>query len=404
MSDRDDGWRTILAASSALTTATLPVFLLGALSDAIRAELGLGDAAIGAAVTVMFVAAGLGAAPAGRVSERLGGPTALRIGVVVAGLATAAVGLLAHAWWQLALPLVAVGGAVGLVDTGTARAFTDHVPAGGHGLAFGVKEASVPAASLLAGLALPTVSAALGWRATFASTLVIVAIVLTVLPRGHVRARPRSRRAAAPVRARVASPAVVRFAVGAGLGTGAATAAATFLVPAATAHGWSPAAAGGLLSGASIASIFMRVAMGRRADLVSGVPVGTVAGMLAAGGAGAALLAAGDLTAVTVTGAVLLLGGGWGWTGLAFLTIVRARPDAPAAAAGIVLTGLSVGGATGPLAFGAVAGGWSYGVAWILTATALVLGAAIVLSTRGALRRPKDAARQADLRRSRQEP
>ncbi len=397
--------RTVLAGASALTTATLPVFLLGALSDPIRAELGLGETAIGAAVTVMFAAAGVAAAPAGRVSERLGGPRALRIGVTITGLATAAMGAFAQSWWQLALAMVAVGAAVGLVDTGAARAFADRVPPRRQGLAFGIKEASVPGASLLAGLALPTVAVMLGWRATFVSALGVAAVVWAVMPGGRVPSRqeasatpaaePRETQESAglgpprrtPPRRRVASAAVVRFAAGAGLGTGAATAAATFLVPASTALGLSVPAAGGVLSAASVASIAMRIVMGRRADTggTAGVPVRAVASMLAAGAVGAALLAVSGPPLVTLLGAVVLLGGGWGWTGLAFLTVVRARPDAPAAAAGIVLTGLSAGGALGPLAFGAIVTGSSYAVAWSAAAATLALGGATVFSTRRSL-------------------
>lgn len=398
-------WRTTTTSSLALTTAVLPVFLIGALSDAIRRDLGFGEAAIGAAVTVLFLSASIAAAPAGRVSERIGAGAALRIGVVVSGLATAAIGAFAQSWWHLVVPLVIVGAAIGLIDTGAARAFSDRVPLARQGSAFGIKEASVPAASLLAGLALPTIAAQVGWRGTFVAAIAIAAAVLVVLPRTRGRRRGGGPAAAplaevtapAPSRARgtvaaasgaVATPSMLRFSAAAGVGTGAATAAATFLVPASTARGLAPATAGVVLSVASVASIAVRLAVGRWADDATRVPTRAVGALLLVGAAGAALLALPTGAGLTAAAAVLVLGGGWGWTGLAFLAAVRARPDTPAAAAGVVLTGLGAGGALGPLAFGAIAGRGSYPAAWTVAALALAAASVVMFTVRLGLTPP----------------
>jgi predicted MFS family arabinose efflux permease len=413
-------WRTTLGVSSALTTAVLPVFLVGALSGPIRRDLGFDEAGIGAAVTVLFAASSLAAAPAGRVAERVGAATALRLGVVIAGLATATMGALAQTWWQLAAPLVVVGAAVGLVDTGGARAFADAVPRSSQGSAFGVKEASIPAASLLAGLALPTVGVQLGWRTTFVAGLAVAAVVLAALPGRAALAparppapspgRPPGTPAVAPASppaasasaagtsaaataaaaTAVASPSLVAFAVGAGLGTGAATAAATFLVPAGIARGLGPSTAGIVLSVASVASIAVRVLAGRWADDEDRLPGRAVGMLLAVGTLGALALVPRSGAVATALAGVLVLGGGWGWTGLAFLTAVRARPTAPAAAAGVVLTGLGAGGALGPLAFGALASRVSYAAAWTAAAAALGVAAAVTLRVHARLRPPPE--------------
>ncbi|MEX1178656.1 MAG: MFS transporter [Nitriliruptor sp.] len=372
--------RTTLTASGALTTAMLPTFLLGALSDQVRRDLGIDETAIGAAVTVLFVSVGLAAAPASRITERLGSALALRTGVVISGLATAAIGAFASAWWQLALPLAAVGIAVGLIDTGAARAFADGVASDRQGSAFGLKEASVPGASLLAGIALPTVGVMLGWRATFVAALAVAALVLVLLPRGGPAAAPPDRTTATgppppPTRIR-------RFAVGVGLGAGSVTAAATFLAPAITDRGLSTTAAGATLAVASLASIAARIAVGRWADRDDAPTVRAVTAMLLCGAAGAGILATAAPAPVAVLAAVALLGGGWGWTGLAFLSVVRSHPGAPAVAAGIVLTGLGIGGALGPPAFGALASRLSYPAAWSATALALLAASAVTASAR----------------------
>jgi predicted MFS family arabinose efflux permease len=355
-----------------LTTAVLPVFLLGALSDLIRRDLGIGATAIGATVTVLFLTSGVTAAPIGRLTERLGATTSLRTGIVLAGSATAAIGAVAQRWWHIAALVAVVGMSVSLVDTGAARAFADRIAPSRQGSAFGIKEASVPAASMLAGLALPTLATTLGWRATFVGALAIAVVVLLALPRrSPAPAEDAAQSASGPTAGAlpaVTDPATIRFAVGVGLGSGAATAAATFLVPALTAGGTSTTVAGVLLAVASLASIVVRLGVGRWADDLARGPARAVTVMIVIGAGGAIALAfpAGD--AVAALAAVTVLGGGWGWTGLAFLAVVRSRPGAPAAAAGMVLTGLGAGGALGPLAFGALAQAASYSAAWALAA------------------------------------
>jgi predicted MFS family arabinose efflux permease len=385
--------RVTVAVAAALTAAVLPVFLVGAASDAIRADLGLGETAIGAAVTVVFVSVGLTAATVGRLTERLGATAALRTGVLVSAGAAVLIGSFATSWWLLAAPLVLVGIAIGLVDTGGARAFADRLATDHQGAAFGIKEASVPSASLLAGLALPTLVVWLDWRASFLAAPAIALLVLVLLPRRPAPDPPAAHRETAwpdPATTReadavtspdpVARRRLLRFAVGVGLGSGAATAAATFLVPASTARGLSITGAGVLLVVASLASIGARIGLGRWADRDGAVPTRAVAACCIAGGVGVELLAAPVPAPVVALASVLLLGAGWGWTGLAFLAAVRARPDAPAVAAGTVLTGLGAGGAAGPIGFGALAGTWSYAVAWAAAATCLLAAGALAAS------------------------
>jgi predicted MFS family arabinose efflux permease len=413
--DASGGVRTTAAVAAALTTAALPVFLLGSSSDAVRADLGISETAIGGAITAMFVAVGVSANLVGRLTERIGATSALRLGVVGSVTATFAIGATATSWWHLLVPLLVAGVALGMIDTGGARAFADRVRAGRQGTAFGVKEASIPSASLLAGLALPTLAASFGWRASFLAAPALGVLVLVALPRrwptapasavdgatdasvGDTTDAPVGETTDAPVGgatgvgttgdAEAGPRSMLRFAVAVGLGAGAATAGATFLVPGTTVRGLSPAAAGALLVAASLASIVARIGLGRWADGPTAQPARAVTVCLAIGGSGAALLAAPTPTVLAAAGAVILLGAGWGWTGLAFLAAVRARPDAPAVAAGEVLTGLGVGGALGPLAFGSLAANLSYGAAWSATAVALL--AAGGLATTSLPRRPR---------------
>lgn len=377
----------MLSGSVALTTAVVPAFLAGALSARIGDDLGFGPGAAGAAVAAFFVGAGAFAVPTGHLTERIGPTRALRAGAAVSAASALAIAALASSWWQLTALLVVAGSAVGLVDTGAARAFGDAVPPTRHGIAFGAKEASVPAASLAAGLSIPVLAQQLGWRSAFVAGALLAPVVWALVPRLAADPPPASAGGAGDGRR---GP-LVLFAAGVALGCGAATAASTLLVPAVEDRGWEEGDAGLLLAGASCASIAVRLAAGSRGDRRPRSTWTMVASLLGIGAGGAVLLAATSAGPAGVIGAVAVIGGGWGWTGLAFQTAVRVGRDRPAAAAGIVLTGLSVGGAAGPAAFGAIASAASYSAAWATSAVALVLGAVAILVSKRRLESAAEA-------------
>lgn len=374
--------RTVLVGSAALTTAALPFFLLGALSVSIREDLGIAESAIGALGTMLFLAGAVFATPAGRLVDRVGASIGWRLGVSGTALASLAIGLVATRWWQFAAAMVVVGASMAMIDTSGARAFADRIRSGRQGTAFGIKEASIPAASMTAGVAIPTLAAHLGWRATFLAAVGFAVVVLLAVP---------SRRAMAGamhvqvVRGRIASVGTIRFAVGLALGTGAATAAAAFLVPTFVDRGLPQGQAGIVLAVASIGAITARVTVGRLADRPEIRPVVVLSVLLGTGALGAAVLVTPAPPVLAIAGAIVVIGAGWGWTGLAFLAVVRANPHAPGAAAGVVLAGLGSGGALGPLVFGILAERVAYTASWIFVAAGMALGCLVTLSARGAL-------------------
>jgi predicted MFS family arabinose efflux permease len=228
---------------------------------------------------------------------------------------------------------------------------------------------------MVAGAAVPLLGLTVGWRATFALGLLLAPVVWLVLPPQVGAGRPPG---AVPVGHRRPSRRVLLLiALGSAAGTGAATATASFLVPAATVAGLAAGTAGTLLAVGSLLSITARIVAGHLADGARRRELTVTAGMLAVGTAGPLLLAS-DLRTAAVVGGLVALGAGWGWTGLVFLSAVRADPAAPAAAAGIVLAGLSTGGALGPIAFGVVVSQVGYQVAWLLAALAMAIGAVAI--------------------------
>lgn len=366
--------RATVATAAALGAALVPVFLFGALSEQIRRDIAFDKAAIGIAVSVFFVVAAVGAPVGGWVTQRIGSRRSMLLGVALASTASFGIGLMATSWWSIVMLLALAGATVGLIDTGAAQTFTELVPTRRQGLAFGIKEGSIPAASMLAGSAVPLLALTAGWRSAFVATALLAPLISAVLlPRESTPRRGQHR--ASEHRARPCLLLRLLLAVGAGAGAGAGTATATYLVPAVTNAGLSPGAGGTLLAIGSASGIATRLLVGWRADQQHPTPqLPTVAILQAIGALGPILLA---LThpATAVAGSLLALGIGWGWPGLIYLVAVRADPTAPAAAAGTVLAGLSIGAATGPVLFGLAAATTDYSWAWVATTAALTLGA-----------------------------
>ncbi len=367
-----------MSSSLALTVAILPLFLFGALSGRIGDDLRFGPAATGAALAVFFVSGGLSAVPIGWVTGRLGAPTAMRVGVTISGASSIAIGWLAGSWFHVAGALAVAGLAIGFVDTAASAWFAAAVPTRRQGLAFGVKEASVPTASLLAGLSIPLLASDLGWRTVFVLSALLAPLVWVVVP---TRATPPPVVPVAVASAKRWGP-LVLFAMGIALGVGAATAAATFLVPGLEDRGWTADGAGFLLAVASISSMVVRLVFGGVSDRRPGALWPIVVAAMLLGATGPALLATGLEGPVPVIGAMLTLGLGWGWTGVAYHAVLVATRDRPALGAGIVLGGLSLGGASGPAIFGAISADASFAWAWTAAGGALAGGAVLTAVAR----------------------
>jgi MFS family permease len=369
--------------SSSLALAALPLFMVGGLAVQVKADLGLSEAGLGAAVTIGFVVGALSAPIGGRLADRIGPKTSIYVGSSLSIVSLAGLGLFTDSWPSMVAFLCLAGLAVAITDPGLAILVNRAIPESRQGLAFGVKEASIPAATLAAGIAVPAIALTVGWRWGFAIGLIPWLIVVTMLPslttdgprlvashqeEGSPKTPPRRR-------------ALLLAAIAAGFGTAAASGVGIFLTDSAVAMGSSPAAAGVLLAVGSLAGIVTRVGTGIMADRKGGPQFRLISVMLAIGAVTMALGGTGN-TWLLVLGTVGAFTGGWAWTGIFFLSLVRTFPERPGAVAGIGTAGLGVGNAAGPLLFGVVAQTSSYGVAWLAAGIVAAAGAALMALAR----------------------
>ena len=382
-------WRTVAAGSLSTVLASLPVFLLGGLAVLVRDELGFSEVQLGLAASAFFTVAALTAVAAGRVAAWTGAWAAT---VLAAGLSAAALVAMAVApTYAVLLLALALGGvANSLAQLGTNGMLAEVVPRHRQGLAFGVKQSAIPAATLLAGFGLPLVGLTLGWRVIFAAGGLLAVVYLLVAPRPARRAAPARGTAAGAGEVPVRPLAVM--AVAAALSAGAANGFAAFLVESAVAIGLTATAAGVLLGTGSAFGIAARVLVGWLADRRSGGYLTVITVMMAGGAVAMALFATGTPAAYYV-GTVLVFAFGWSWPGLLTFAVVRLNPAAPAVATGYTQTGVFAGGATGPLVFGLLVSTGGYVLAW--SAAALAMLAASVFMFLGRRMLLADLARRA---------
>jgi MFS family permease len=334
-------------------------------------------------VTIGFVVGATTAPVAGRLADQVGPKRSIYFGSSLSVASLVGLGLFTNGWGAMVGFLCLSGLAVALTDPGLAIVVGRAIPGRRQGLAFGVKEASIPAATLAAGLAVPAIALTVGWRWAFALGLLPWVFILLLLPR--LDTRPREDPAEVDSSQTLVDPprrqALLLAAVAAALGTTAASGVGIFLTDSAVSMGLTPANAGLLLATGSVGGIIARVGTGVMADRTGGPQFKLIALMLGVGSITIALGGTGNVW-LLILGTIGAFTGGWAWTGIFFLSLVKTHPRRPGAVAGIGAAGLGVGNAAGPLLFGLIAQSVSYGAAWLAAAVAAALGSVLMAMAR----------------------
>ncbi|MDF3300864.1 MFS transporter [Streptomyces tropicalis] len=247
--------------------------------------------------------------------------------------------------------------------------------------AFGLKQAAVPAAALLASGAVPLLAGPVGWRMVFIAAAVPcsmggVLLARTGLTDGPSVATDRGRDV--PLRrdaylVALSSAGFFGAMVGNGLGG--------FLVLGLTTGGASLSVASTVATAGAALNIVIRLAAGWLVGRMPRVAWRALTGLFIAGAAGTALLTQPDLTVIAV-GALLAYGGGWGWAGLLHYVIGLPYTGWEQRATAYSQMGVSLGAASGPLVCGLLFTAVSPIAAWWALTVAGTVAAACVLFAR----------------------
>ncbi|MGH9054467.1 MAG: MFS transporter [Acidimicrobiales bacterium] len=362
-----------------------PVFLVGTVAVQMRDSLHFGTGGLGAAVALYYLGAAASSVLFGHLVERVGGFLTMRaaaIGSAVTLLLTATV---VQDLSDLLPVMVAAGVASAAMQPAANQVLARRVAGTRQGLAFGVKQSAVPLAALLAGVAVPALALTVGWRWAFAAGAALAVGTAAVIPRStRTLAERRAERLARPPRAVRRGP-LVMMAVAFGLGVGAASALAAFLVSSAVASGIDRGDAGLLAAFGAAAALVSRIVTGSRADRRGRMHFRVVAAMLFVGAVGYAALAVAVGSGVAwlyVPVVVVVFAAGWGWNGLFNFVLVQTHPDHPARATAITQTGGRIGGVVVPFVFGQVASQVSYSWAWAFCALLAAMAGVVMLLAR----------------------
>lgn len=376
VSSRKHAATTLLQAVCATTLGVLPAYLLGALAVQIRADLHISPADIGVGAAILFGVTGILSRPLGLVVQKQGTTWGI---ICAAGLAMIA---LLGVGWAPSLPLLYIALAVGGVGNALAQpaanlGVSNVVSPGRLGLAFGIKQTAIPAATLLAGLAVPGIALVLGWR--WVLLIAAAGAMALVLWASLIRIEKHQLSTTYGSEADRGTPraGLVVITIGAGLAAAAATSLGIFVVDSAVESGITPTSAGLLFAASAFLGLTIRIALGAAIDRhPKRSPYVLVANLLLGGAAGFVLLTLGE-GLWFAAGSLIAYGSGWSWPGLVHFAVVRDNRRAAASATGILQTGVSLGGAAGPLLFGFLVEATSYDTAWLSAAGVAAAAAAI---------------------------
>lgn len=368
--------RAVLCAVLAQMLTTVPMTFTGALAPLIAADFAFDPARLGTVVALYYAMSAFAAMHLGSVADRAGAWLVMSWGLALMALSTFAVAALADSFAALLVLLVVAGFSNGVVQPANNAALSVHVLPERQGLAFGIKQSSIPLATMAAGLAVPAIGLTVGWRWAFALAALAGTVLAIWLPRRSDRAPLLRPQADSP---QLSARSLLLIAVVAGCATGTNSAMAAFLVPSTMAAGVPAAAAGFLLALGSAASIIVRTGSGWLADKHAFPRLPVIAGQLGLGAVAYVILAFADTWTMAALGAVLGFGMGWGWAALMMLRVVTASAGRTGRASGLMLAGSFVGATVGPFVFGWLVVLSSYATAWLAMAGVIFVAALLAL-------------------------
>jgi MFS family permease len=370
----------------ATVLSVFPPFLLGALSPVVRDELGFDVLGLGIAVASFYLTASATAFLTGQYSlvERIGVRRSLFWGVALGGLSMASMVWFVDDIIGVCFVMAMAGATNGITQPAATLAMARYVPQHRLGLALGVKQAALPASTLLAGIAVGVIAVIGEWQIAFIAGAVLALIfvflaILTDVPKSGISARPRPIIQVDLITPRF-TPLLVRAIITSFLASIASNSMRVFYVESAVNSGESLATAGLLLSIASTTAIITRFVGGWRADYSSRNPMILAGLLMLAGSLGYALSAFFEGTTAIAIAGILGIAGGWGWSGLINLAVVNEQPTQAAAVSAYIHFSTLAGSLVGPVLFGFIITMSSFPVAWAITAVIGLIAALIQLA------------------------
>jgi MFS family permease len=387
----------LLATTAIQVAASAAVLTMPAVAPLVAADLGLPTSLVGTYISLVYVGAATAALLGGALVVRIG---ALRLSQLA--LLACALGLLlglVPATAVVALAAIVLGCGYGPITPASSHVLAKTASPARLGLTFSIKQTGVPAGGALAGLMVPPLALAIGWREAVAAVAVL-ALLITVaaqpLRRELDADRQRGARFSlahfvAALRLVIAVPALRTMAAVSFVYAGMQMCVSGFIVAyLAEEVGVGLVTAGLGLTVANVAGVGARIGWGAFADHVAS-PRTTVALLGALMAAAAAVTAAFSaawplaamLAVIAALGATAI-----GWNGVFLAETARvAPPGQTALATGGCLFFTYVGVVCSPFAFGVLQrSSGSYALCFAVAAAVCATAAAVLVLRRPAAR------------------
>lgn len=396
--------RSVAGLVAVTVSAAIAPFLVGALAPRIAGEVALSTRDVGVAMAGYYLLSGALSPAGGRVVDILGTTVALRW-----ACALSTVGLVGIAAAQNTVTIAVVLALLGILNSVVQPSCNELLAELRHprvrAASFGVLQASIPAATLIAALLLGLAGPGGGWRRTVFAVAVLTLLTQLVVPQ-VARTRvphPSTDAGSGPDAPRghggrwfVAALVSMGFFASCALTTLPSFAAISGHHVGLTA--WTIAIAQTVGSAGSAVMRIVAATLTSHAGMAGRLTV--IAGLQLIGILGFLGMAIGT-TAGFVVGTVAAFTFGWGFNGLFNMVVASARPAQIARTTGFTQAGIYLGGMTGPVVFAAIAGADHFRLGWLAMSLFMAAAAAttlLALRSSSARLRPGAAITSLDVR------
>ncbi|WP_053384516.1 MFS transporter [Leucobacter celer] len=363
-----ESWKAIAIAAAVTVVCSLPLYLIGALAPQINADLPLDASDVGAVLAGYWVAGALGSFVSVRWAGLLTDRAAMTISLAIVAFGLLAAALFARQSWHLLALIGLTGFANGTGHSPANSQLQLRLPEGLQGLGFGIKQAAIPLASVIAGLSVPLLGATIGWRFAFAAGAVLC-IPISAVVLAAVRSEPKpgvpGGGASAPRMPGSVRRKAIRLSIVTLFAAGAFAAATTLATTAADLRDWPIETAALALAGASLVGAICRVIASAIPGLSLRQAWGLLLLILALGAAGMLIMSI-PIPAAFYLGMLLAQGPGWAWPGIMHFVGARLAEGHVGAVTGVIQGMVSISSALVPLLTGALLVGFGVTFSWIV--------------------------------------
>jgi len=380
--DEQAAVRSVAGLVAVTVSVAIAPFLVGALAPRIAGEITLSTRDVGVAMAGYYLLSGALSPAGGRVVDALGTTAALRW-----ACALSTVGLVGIAASQNTVTIVVILALLGILNSVVQPSCNELLAELRHprvrATSFGVLQASIPAATLIAALVLGLAGPGGGWRWTVvavAGLTLLTQLVVPKVPRAPARHPSPDAGPGPDLPTGHGGPWFLAALVSMGF---FASCAVTTLPSFAATSGhhvgltaWTIAiaqtvgSAGSAVMRIVAATVTSHAGMAGRLTVIAGLQLIGILGFLG--------LASGT-TAGFVVGTVAAFTFGWGFNGLFNMVVAAARPGQIARTTGLTQAGVYLGGMTGPIVFAAIAGADHFRLGWLAMSLFMAAASATTL-------------------------